>query len=208
MRLRELGATAIPEVLSADSRATLLGALASAPGEPTAPYSPATMQRERDPSFVSSLTSFGTSEMRRLVEDAVDAVLPRLERFWERPLELNPELHFLTYRTGGYIRPHKDVIVPTLDAHASRVAPPAKIRERLVVFSIFLNDDFEGGEFSLVPGFPVPPYLVEARPGTMLAFRSDLGHGVRTVTAGTRYSVTGWLRAPTRPGKSNKEVSR
>jgi hypothetical protein len=30
----------------------------------------------------------------------------------------------------------------------------------------------------------------------LLAFRGDLVHSVREITAGTRYSVSGWFREP------------
>jgi predicted 2-oxoglutarate/Fe(II)-dependent dioxygenase YbiX len=86
------------------------------------------------------------------------------------------------------------VIRPTVDTDSPSL--PKKIRERLVVFTIFLNDDFEGGEFALLPGFPRPPLVVHASPGTMVAFPADLAHAVRTVTAGRRHSITGWFRAP------------
>jgi predicted 2-oxoglutarate/Fe(II)-dependent dioxygenase YbiX len=201
--LKDVGVLVIPGSLAAKSCETLVAALLADPGEPTAPYSADTMAREHDPQFANSWTTFGTPEMREPVDEAVGGVLPRLERFWKRPLELNPELHFLTYETGGYIRPHKDIVEPAADPGGgpSDVTVLEKIRERVVVFSIFLNEDFEGGEFTLLPGFPVPPTPLPpdcARPGTMVAFSAGLAHSVRTVTAGTRHSVTGWLRAPER----------
>jgi predicted 2-oxoglutarate/Fe(II)-dependent dioxygenase YbiX len=194
--LHEVGTLALPEVLDERARATIRAQLEADAGESTKPYSPDTMARELDPEFARSRTSWGSPQTRGLVTAAIGLRLAELEDFWRRPLELNPELHFLTYDVGDYIRPHKDVIVPTIDTESPGVELPEKIRERLVVFTLFLNDDFEGGEFALLPGFPRPPLVVQAAPGTMVAFPSDLAHAVRTVTAGRRHSITGWFRAP------------
>ncbi len=194
--LHELGTLVLPEVLGEPARGTIRTELEADAGESTRPYSAETMARQLDLDFAKSRTSWGTFETRQLVTSSIEQRLPGLEDFWRRPLELNPELHFLTYDVGDYIRPHKDVIRPTVDTDPPGVELLEKIRERLVVFTIFLNDDFEGGEFALLPGFPRPPLVVDASPGTMVAFPSDLAHAVRTVTAGRRHSITGWFRAP------------
>ena len=85
-----------------------------------------------------------------LIERAIARQLPGLTAFFGRALELNPELHFLTYRAGGFIRPHRDVL------EGDHVLE--KIRERVVVFTLFLNgadgpgaDTFGGGDFVLHP---------------------------------------------------------
>ena len=202
--LREIGTLALPDLLDERALGTIRAGLEADAGESTKPYAAETMARQLDPEFAKSRTSWGTPEMRQLVAAAIELHLGALEGFWRRQLELNPELHFLTYDVGDYIRPHKDVIRPTVDTGSPSVEPLQKIRERLVVFTIFLNDDFEGGEFALLPGFPRPPLVVRASPGTMVAFPSDLAHAVRTVTAGTRHSVTGWFRAPGQ-GQTTKE---
>jgi len=194
--LLEIGTLALPEVLDQRARETIRAELEADAGESTRPYSAETMERRLDPEFAKSRTSWGTPQARQLVTAAIGLRLSELEEFWQRPLELNPELHFLTYDVGDYIRPHKDVIRPTLATDPPPVEILEKIRERLVVFTIFLNDDFEGGEFALLPGFPRPPLVVRGSPGAMVAFPSDLSHAVRTVTAGRRHSITGWFRAP------------
>jgi len=209
--LHEIGTLALPEVLDERARGTIRAELEADAGESTRPYSAETMARQLDPEFAKSRTSWGTPEARQLVTAAIGLRLGALEEFWRRPLELNPELHFLTYDVGDYIRPHKDVIRPTVDMDSPSVELLQKIRERLVVFTIFLNDDFEGGEFALLPGFPRPPLVVQASPGTMVAFPSDLAHAVRTVTAGRRHSITGWFRAPGKdkqPRRNNEQHHR
>ena len=77
-----------------------------------------------------------------------------------------------------------------------------KISERVVLFTLFLNGadgpeghSFVGGEFVLHPD-STRRLALTCAPGVLLAFRADLVHSVREVTAGTRHSVAGWLRSP------------
>ena len=186
--LRDAGAIAIPGALEAARCAHLIAEMRTMAAVETRPISPETMRREHDPEFVQSQTLVPTPCAHAAVTSVICERLSTLEGFFDEPLELNSELHFLIYGPGGFIRPHCDVL------DGEHVLE--KIRERLVVFTIFLNDDFEGGELALLPGFPRPPLVVDASPGTMVAFPSDLAHAVRTVTAGRRHSITGWFRAP------------
>jgi predicted 2-oxoglutarate/Fe(II)-dependent dioxygenase YbiX len=189
--LRDVGAIHLREVVGARERTRLIRALGEDPGSLTTPYNEQGTEREAAPEFVRSYTSFGDEWMRHTIADAIAAETPTLEDFFARPLELNPELHFLTYHRGGYIRAHKDVIVPTASTR-----PLEKISERLVVFSVFLNDDYDGGAFYVHAGFPRPPLEVPGQAGDMVAFVSHLTHGVQTITEGTRHSVSGWFRTP------------
>jgi predicted 2-oxoglutarate/Fe(II)-dependent dioxygenase YbiX len=77
-----------------------------------------------------------------------------------------------------------------------------KISERVVVFTLFLNGaggpgthTFTGGEFVLHP-WADRRLVLPCAPGILVAFRADLVHSVRAVTAGTRHAVTGWFRDP------------
>jgi predicted 2-oxoglutarate/Fe(II)-dependent dioxygenase YbiX len=163
------------------------------PAVATRPISPETMEREHDPEFVRSKTVAASRHAHAAVELVLAHHLPTLERFFQRSLEWNPELHFLTYERGDFINPHVDVM--------DGAGVLEKIRERVVVFTLFLNGAegpgghvFEGGEFVLHPGED-RRLVVTCRPGILLAFRADLGHSVRAVTAGTRHAVSGWFRA-------------
>jgi len=73
-------------------------------------------------------------------------------------------------------------------------------RVRKCSFSVFLNDDYEGGEFDLELGGP----NIEDRLKTfkklpknqMIFFQSEFWHRVRPVTKGVRKSLVGWVLGP------------
>jgi predicted 2-oxoglutarate/Fe(II)-dependent dioxygenase YbiX len=190
--LRDAGAIAFPDTLDAGTCARLMLEMRSMPAAETRPISAETMRRERDPEFVRSQTLVATPFAHALISRAIDDRLPALTGFFGRPLELNAELHFLIYGPGGFIRPHRDVLE---GEHVLQ-----KIRERVVVFTLFVNggtgaDTFEGGEFVLHPSAE-QRLVIPCVPGMLLAFRAELVHSVRQVSAGKRYAVTGWLRLP------------
>ena len=91
------------------------------------------MRREHDPGFALSETLHASPFAQSLVELILACHVPRLEAFFGQPLELNTELHFLTYEQGGFIRPHRDVM------HGDGVLE--KISERVVLFTLFLNGE-------------------------------------------------------------------
>lgn len=184
--LKAAGAMRLNDVLRPLDCEILTENMAWRPGEETRPYNEQGTERQADPDFVSSYTSYGEGWMRRMVSNRILDCQPAIEARLGKELELHPELHFLTYPIGGYIKPHKDALdnEEALD----------KLKERLVVFSLFLNDDYEGGKFMVkAGGFPFPPLVIDTKPGDLVAFVSHLTHQVTTITAGTRYSVTGWF---------------
>jgi PKHD-type hydroxylase len=74
---------------------------------------------------------------------------------------------------------------------------PFLILSSLISFTIFLNDDYEGGEFDLeIYGPAAEPRYVEIKkqPKTnCVIFHSDMWHRVRPVTKGVRKSLVGWV---------------
>ena len=70
-------------------------------------------------------------------------------------------------------------------------------RVRKFSFSVFLNDDFEGGAFDLeiyAPNFDVRHVTFDKlKPNTALFFQADLWHRVRPVSRGLRKSLVGWV---------------
>jgi predicted 2-oxoglutarate/Fe(II)-dependent dioxygenase YbiX len=192
--LRDAGAIALPGALDTESCARLIREMLQMAGGETRPISPETMEREHDPDFVQSRTLVPSPAAQAAVEQMIARELPGLAAFFGRPLELNPELHFLTYRPGGFIRPHRDVL------EGDHVLE--KIRERVVVFTLFLNgaagpgtDTFGGGDFVLHPDAE-RRVVIPCVAGMLVAFRAEVVHSVREVKTGTRFAVTGWLRAP------------
>lgn len=80
------------------------------------------------------------------------------------------------------------------DTHPSPY-PDGLIRK--LSFSVFLNEDYEGGEFDLeIYGPATEPRYVEIKkqPKTnCVIFHSDMWHRVRPVTKGVRKSLVGWV---------------
>ena len=74
-----------------------------------------------------------------------------------------------------------------IDLGPSRLASTRKLS-----FSLFLNDDYEGGEFQIKTGREnyIPP---EQETGNLLFFPSYLVHRVTLVTKGTRMAIVGWV---------------
>ena len=73
-------------------------------------------------------------------------------------------------------------------------------RIRKMSFSIFVNDNFEGGEFDLEIHGPdaKPRYISEWKRSNenCIIFKSDMWHRVRPVKSGVRKSIVGWLLGP------------
>ena len=76
--------------------------------------------------------------------------------------------------------------------------PDGRIRK--ISFSIFLNNNFEGGEFDLEIYGPNSKrrYISEWKRHNenCIIFNSDMWHRVRPVKSGTRKSIVGWLLGP------------
>jgi len=73
-------------------------------------------------------------------------------------------------------------------------------RVRKCSFSVFLNDDYEGGEFDLELGGPNMENRLQTfeklPKNQMIFFQSEFWHRVRPVTKGVRKSLVGWVLGP------------
>lgn len=94
----------------------------------------------------------------------------------------------LSYGIGGHYRPH-------IDGESLWQTPDGELIwkksiDRDLSIVMFLNDDFEGGDFV----FPELKVRVRPEPGMMVCFPSNhhYRHGVEPVTKGTRYSIVCW----------------
>ena len=101
---------------------------------------------------------------------------------YERPL-------LLRYGVGGHYEPH-------IDGEALWTRPDGTTRwrkslDRDISFVLWLNDDFEGGEFV----FPDLNVRLTPKPGLLLCFPSthEYLHGVMPVTKGERYAIVTWM---------------
>ena len=73
-------------------------------------------------------------------------------------------------------------------------------RLRKISFSVFLNNDYTGGEFDLELHSPSVKdrydTFTKLPLNTALFFKSDYWHRVRPVTKGVRKSLVGWVLGP------------
>jgi len=73
-------------------------------------------------------------------------------------------------------------------------------RVRKCSFSVFLNDDYEGGEFDLELGGPNMENRLQTfeklPKNQMIFFQSEFWHRVRPVTKGVRKSLVAWVLGP------------
>ena len=124
-----------------------------------------------------------------------------IERHLAMPLGAAEPAAALHYTVGDFFRPHRD--------RASTVDSSSGHHHRRVSVVVFLNDaaapiTFAGGHLRLYgvldPAREDLGVDVEARAGTLVAFRSDLLHEVTPITAGDRFTVVTWFRERQTPG--------
>lgn len=106
---------------------------------------------------------------------------------WDFDIDVLEPLQYTEYAPGDEYGWH-------CDQHR---IPYADGRVRKFSFSVFLNDDFEGGAFDLeihAPNVEVRYLTFERmKPNTALFFQADLWHRVRPVSQGVRKSLVGWV---------------
>jgi predicted 2-oxoglutarate/Fe(II)-dependent dioxygenase YbiX len=127
------------------------------------------------------------SEIIDLYRNVVTNVINPFYEFEIKDSELPQLLH---YGIDGHYMPHCD--------GESLWKPPGnepliwrKSTDRDLSTVLFLNDDFEGGDFV----FPELRVRVRPEPGMLVCFPSthEYLHGVEPVTKGTRYSIVNWM---------------
>ena len=127
------------------------------------------------------------SEVIDLYRNVVTNVINPFYEFEIKDSELPQLLH---YGIDGHYMPHCD--------GESLWKPPGnqpliwrKSTDRDLSTVLFLNDDFEGGDFV----FPDLKIRVRPEPGMLVCFPSthEYLHGVEPVTKGTRYSIVNWM---------------
>ena len=100
--------------------------------------------------------------------------------------ELEP-LQYTIYIVGDHYDWH-------IDSHKK---PYKNGLVRKLSFTLCLNDDYEGGAFSICQPHPNPDKIVidsfKPKKGTMIVFPSHVWHKVGKVTKGTRKTLVGWV---------------
>ena len=141
-------------------------------------------------------------EVKELYDNIVQHVINPFYEFKIRDSEL-PQL--LVYEPGGHYRPHYDAVARWKNPDGSIIWKKSIDRDLSTI--LFLNDDFEGGEFV----FPDLRIRIKPEPGLLVAFPSSefYLHMVEPVTSGTRYAMVNWMTVQGVPTKEelDKELS-
>ena len=85
------------------------------------------------------------------------------------------------------------------DWHVDQHPKPVGGMVRKISMSLFLNDDYEGGEFDLEIYRPDadPRYKTfKLKPWSAIFFQGDQWHRVRPITSGLRKSIVAWFYGP------------
>lgn len=116
------------------------------------------------------------------------AVKEVINPFYDIEVSESEMPQMLSYGIGGHYRPH-------IDGESLWQTPDGELIwkksiDRDLSIVMFLNDDFEGGDFV----FPELKVRVRPEPGMMVCFPSNhhYRHGVEPVTKGKRYSIVCW----------------
>ena len=109
---------------------------------------------------------------------------------------------FLYYTEGGHYKPHYDGEAMWTNPDGTKQWKKSIDRDISTV--LFLNDDFEGGEFV----FPAYRIRIKPEPGLLIAFPSTHHylHGVEPVKSGERVVSVCWMRVEGVPTKEEQDA--
>lgn len=117
------------------------------------------------------------------VPGLVDLLYDANNQIFRMEVNGDSECYFARYEVGDhYDKLHIDSL-------------PEEIT-RKISFSLFLNNDFEGGDFEMLGENLVYEHLNTTRKGKLCVFPSFLPHRVTAVTSGIRYVIFGFLLGP------------
>jgi len=138
-----------------------------------------------------------SAEAAALVGERLEVVVPEIERHFSIQVEGRESLQFLAYGEGDFFEPHRDhnpgaggaeaprpwrvSVVVFLSREADEPAPGTHGGGALTFYGLL------GGEGEDV-GLPL-----SAEEGLLVAFSSELAHGVTPVTHGQRHTVVTWF---------------
>ena len=126
------------------------------------------------------------SEVKDLYNNMVHNIINPFYRFKIRDSEM-PQL--LVYDPGGHYKSHYDAVAKWKCPDGNVIWKKSIDRDLSTV--LFLNDEFEGGEFV----FPDLKIRIRPEPGLLIAFPSSQYylHKVEPVISGTRIAMVNWM---------------
>jgi len=135
------------------------------------------------------------ADVKELYDNIVKNVINPFYGFEIRDSEL-PQL--LVYEPGGHYKPHYDAVARWKNPDGSIIWKKSVDRDLSTI--LFLNDDFEGGQFV----FPDLKINIRPEPGLLIAFPSSefYLHMVEPVISGNRYAMVNWMTVQGMPTKA------
>ena len=126
-------------------------------------------------------------QIQELLQNSIQHIINPFYGFQIRDSEM-PQL--LCYEPGGHYKPHIDAEGQWKNPDGSVIWKKTIDRDLSTV--LFLNDDFEGGYFSL----PDLRIKIKPEPGLLVTFPSSryFKHQVESVISGNRYTLVTWMR--------------
>ena len=132
------------------------------------------------------------SEVTWINDESVDNILLEACDYcnngnWGLDIQGVEPVQFGIYPEGGFYDWH-------VDQHNARLNQVRKIS-----MSLFLNEDYEGGDFDLElykPGTDPRFESFKLPKGSAIFFQADQWHRVRPVTSGVRKSIVAWFYGP------------
>jgi predicted 2-oxoglutarate/Fe(II)-dependent dioxygenase YbiX len=130
------------------------------------------------------ITSLPDSEnaAKRVMQDARLRVIEALQAYYSEAAVYSDSVQLVKWSPGQSMVPHADNAHPDGSPHAMPWRDYASV--------IYLNDDYDGGEFYFTEsGIEVKPTT-----GMLMAFTGGMRHfhGVREVRGAARYTMPGW----------------
>ena len=132
-----------------------------------------------------------------------DMVWPYMERAnqdagWGYHIKAAESNQITRYVKGGYYNFHSDGRGDNLSVYKEPDKPFMNGCVRKLSMSVFLNDDFEGGDFEFASYSKGKCIISPIKPerGSLVVFPSAMEHRVAPITKGTRYSLVTWFLGP------------
>lgn len=194
--LTQLGLFVDPGFLDVGSCTQLVHMMMTAPAEPAAVYVDPS-RAAVDERLRRALTVELPAESCAMVERALDAIRPDLERHFHVSLTTREPPNYLVYGPGAFFAPHRD------RPRDAAVVPEVVDRQISVVLFLsaprsIAGDGYQGGGLSFYglldgPDWKEVGFGCDADPGLLVAFRADTLHEVSPVTAGKRCTIVTWF---------------
>ena len=121
-------------------------------------------------------------EAKRIMQDARHRIIAALKAFYGEPEVYSDSVQLVKWSPGQGMPPHADNANPDGSPHITPHRDYASV--------VYLNDDYEGGEFF----FPNTGVEVKPVTGLLVAFTGGMRHfhGVKEVRGAARYTMPGW----------------